>query len=410
MRATDRPSFRYRTYLVLEGGVTAGLRSVAARAFLIALIVANVIAYILQSVPWAREGHLSELKWFETVSVAIFAVEYALRVWTAPEDPVHAAGGPFIGRLRYALQPMMIVDFLAFAPSLVAVVVPFVDLRILLLARLLRLLKIARYSTALTTLADVLKQERRALFGTFLVLVCAMVFAASAIYAVEGRVQPQKFGTIPDAMWWAVATLTTVGYGDVVPVTALGRAIAAVTMMIGLGIFALPVGIVATGFVNMIHRRDFVITFGMLARVPLFRGFDAQLLSEIMSMLRAEFVSPGGIVSAQGERAATMYFVVTGTVEVRLRDRKIIFRSGDFFGEVVLLQKTMRAAMIVALDPCRLLTLSADDFERLMQRHPELQTRLPALAAEYVEQLAEDGGILEEEIAAAREVRMRGTT
>lgn len=410
MRARDQPSFRCRTYLVLEGGVTAGPLSVAVRVFLVALIVANVSAYVLQSVSWVRAGYLADLTLFEIFSIAVFATEYLLRIWTAPEDPVNAAGGPILGRLRYALQPMMIVDLLAFAPSLLALIVPFVDLRILLLARLLRLLKIARYSPALTTLADVLKQERRALFGTFLLLVCAMVFAASAMHAVEGSVQPHKFGTIPDSMWWAIATLTTVGYGDVVPVTALGRAIAAVTMMIGLGIFALPVGIVATGFVNMIHRRDFVVTFGMLARVPLFRGFDAQLLSEIMAMLRAESVSAGGIVSARGDRAATMYFVVTGTVEVRLHNRKINFRSGDFFGEVVLLQKTMRAATIVAVDPCRLLTLSADDFERLMQRHPELQTRLPALAAEYVEQLAAEGGILEEEIAAAREVRMRSTT
>ncbi len=410
MRAAGQTSFRYRTYLVLEGGVTAGPLSVTVRAFLVALIVANVVAYVSQSVPWVRQNYLTDLTLFEIFSIAVFALEYLLRIWTAPEDPVHAAGGPMLGRLRYALQPMMIVDFLAFAPSLVALIVPFVDLRILLLARLLRLLKIARYSPALTTLGDVLRQERRALFGTVLLLICAMVFAASAMHAAEGHIQPNVYGTIPDSMWWAITTLTTVGYGDVVPVTPLGRAIAAVTMVTGLGIFALPVGIVATGFVNMIHRRDFVVTFGMLARVPLFRDFDAQLLSEIMTMLRAESVSPGGIVSAQGERAATMYFVVTGTVEVRLRDRKIHFRSGDFFGEVVLLQKTMRAATIVALDPCRLLTLSADDFERLMQRHPELQTRLPALAAEYVEQLAEEGGILEEEIVAAREARMRSTT
>ncbi|HVP84790.1 MAG TPA: cyclic nucleotide-gated ion channel [Rhizomicrobium sp.] len=410
MHAKDQPSFRYRTYLVLEGGAAAGPLSMAVRAFLVALIIANVVAYIFQSVPWVRKDYLTDLTMFEIFSIAVFAIEYLLRIWTAPEDPVHAAGGPIIGRLRYAIQPMMIVDLLAFAPSLVALIVPFVDLRILLLARLLRLLKIARYSPALTTLADVLKQERRALFGTVLLLICAMVFAASAMHAAEGHIQPDAFGTIPDSMWWAITTLTTVGYGDVVPATSLGRVIAAVTMVTGLGIFALPVGIVATGFVNMIHRRDFVVTFGMLARVPLFRGFDAQLLSEIMTMLRAESVSPGGIVSAQGERAATMYFVVTGTVEVRLHDRKIHFRSGDFFGEVVLLQKTMRAAMIVALDPCRLLTLSASDFERLIQRHPELQTRLPALAAEYVEQLAEEGGILEEEIAAAREVRMRSTT
>ena len=99
-----------------------------------------------------------------------------------------------------------------------------------------------------------------------------MVFAAATMHAVEGARQPQAFGTIPDAMWWAITTLTTVGYGDVVPVTGLGRVVAGITMVAGVGLLALPVGIVATGFVDTIHRRDFVVTFGMLARVPLFRA------------------------------------------------------------------------------------------------------------------------------------------
>ena len=128
------------------------------------------------------------------------------------------------------------------------------------LFRLLRLLKIARYSPALSTLGAVVRAERRALFGTFLLLICAVLIAATLMHLVEGRVQPTVFGTIPDAMWWAVTTLTTVGYGDVIPVTPLGRMIAGLTMIAGLGLFALPVGIIATGFVETIHRKDFVVT------------------------------------------------------------------------------------------------------------------------------------------------------
>jgi len=393
---------RRRIYFALEGGHEGGPAGSFIEFSLIALIIANVIAFTLQSEPPVRHAFPLFFEDFESISIAIFTLEYVTRLWCAPEDPTFR-GGPFLGRLRFALRPMMTIDFLAFAPGYVAFFIPFIDLRFLRLIRLLRLLKIARYSPALSTLAQVIADERRALVGTLLLELCAMVFAAAAMHAVEGRVMPQAFGTIPDAMWWALETLTTVGYGDVVPVTGLGRVIAGMTMIMGVGLLALPVGIVATGFVNTIHRRDFVVTFAMLSRVPLFHGFSAGVLSEIMNLLRAQSISAGGIISARGERAAAMYFVVSGEVEVELEDKRVEFGPGDFFGELALLHDAMRSANVIARAPTRLLSLSAEDFTTLMQKHPTLMQRLKSTA---VLRAFNDGdGITEAEVKAAGAAR-----
>jgi len=193
------------------------------------------------------------------------------------------------------------------------------------------------------------------------------------MHAAEGDAQPEAFGTIPNAMWWAVTTLTTVGYGDVVPHTALGRFLAGIAMIVGLGLAALPVGIVATGFANSIHRRDFVVTFGMLARVPLFQSCDARTVGEIMDLLRATTVSAGDIISPRGERAAAMYFVVEGEVEAQMPGTRLRFGAGDFFGELGLVEHSMRDATIVAVRASRLLELSAADFEALLQKRPGLK-------------------------------------
>mgnify|MGYP001557139971 CR=1 FL=1 len=376
-------SIRHRVYTVLEGGRGGGFWGGTVEAGLVFLIVTNVAAYVLQSVPEFARGHTRDFELFEFVSVGLFTIEYLLRLWSAPEDPLVDEKRPFGGRANYALRPLMLIDFFAIAPAYVQLFVPFLDLRILRLVRLLRLLKIARYSPALSTLGHVIVSERRALFGTLLLLLCSVVFAGAAMHAAEGAVQPKLFGNIPNAMWWAISTLTTVGYGDAVPVTLVGRLVAGATMIVGLGLFALPVGIIATGFVQEIHRRDFVITFTMLSRVPLFRDFDARALNEIMELLRAQSVAPGGIISVKGEPATAMYFVVSGEVQVHVHDRKYRVGAGDFFGERALLDESVRHATIVAVKPCRLLVLSAEDFNALTERYPKLLERIEAHAKEH---------------------------
>jgi voltage-gated potassium channel len=403
-----RETPRHKAYLILEGGRSGGFFGHVIEAVLITLIVSNVLAYTLQTIPAFDAEFGVAFLWLERISVAIFTIEYIARIWTAPEDPT-TIRGRYLSRVNFALRPMMIIDFLSIAPAYVALFIPFVDLRFLRLIRLLRLLKIARYSPALSTLAQVLAEERRALYGTVLLLLCAMVFAAAAIHVVEGSNPGSNptYATMPGAMYWAITTLTTVGYGDVTPITALGRFIAGLTMIVGLGLFALPVGIVATGFVNSIHRRDFVVTFGMLSRVPLFRGIDAQIIGEMMVMLRSRAVNAGTVISASGARADAMYFVISGEVEANLQNRRIRFRTGDFFGELALLEETMRSATVVAIEPSRILTLAVDDFNHLLQKHPGLMRRIHRMAAARSEDIAQAGAISEAEIKAARRVRRR---
>ncbi|MDE2183454.1 MAG: ion transporter [Alphaproteobacteria bacterium] len=392
---------RHRAYLVLEGGRAGGLPGGLVEGFLIILIILNIVAFTVQSVPWIEKPYWFDLELFEITSVAIFSIEYALRLWVSIEDPSVRELGRWRGRLRAALKPLMLIDFLAVAPVYFTVFFPILDLRFLRAVRLLRLLKIARYSPALSTLGQVIVSERRALFGTLLLLFCATVFAAAAMHAVEGAVQPRLFGTIPDSMWWAITTLTTVGYGDAVPVTFLGRLVGACTMVTGMGILALPVGIIATGFLNTIHQRDFVITFGMLARVPLFRDLDARLLGEIMEVLRSQAVPRGTIIAVKGAPAHAMYFVVSGEVEAELPHKKVQFGPGDFFGELALLHETHRRATIVTQSSCRLLALSAEDFTMLVRKHPLLRQRIEEAAKEHLKAHGHEGDLAASEIAAA---------
>jgi voltage-gated potassium channel len=375
-------SLRRHVYLVLEGGRAGGVLGGIVEVFLIVLILLNVIGFTLQSVAEVEHLFWFDLTALEIVSVAIFSVEYALRLWVSVEDPIMGEFGPWRGRLRAAGKPLMLIDFLAVAPVYFTMFFPFLDLRFLRLVRLLRLLKIARYSPALSTIAQVLSNERRALFGTLLLMLCACVFAAASIHAVEGAVQPDVFGSIPDSMWWAITTLTTVGYGDVVPVTALGKMVAGFTMVVGIGLLALPVGVIATGFIETIHRRDFVVTFGMLARVPLFRDFEARILSEMLNLLRSQSVARGDIIAVKGAPARAMYFIVSGEVEAEIPHKKIRFAPGDFFGEMALLHETPRQATIVAVTQCRLLALSAEDFAMLIRKHPALKKRIEEAARE----------------------------
>lgn len=401
MSVRSGDSLRRRAYLALEGGRLGGPLGAIVEFVLVALIVLNVIAYTLQSVPEIERLYQTPLALFEVVSIVIFAIEYVLRLWTAPEDPSAGERGSVLGRLWFATRPLMLIDFVAIVPAFAALFVPFLDLRVLRLMRLLRLLKIARYSPALSALSRVIVEERRALYGSLLLFLCALLLFAAAMHTVEGTVQPKIFGTIPSSMWWAVSTLTTVGYGDAVPHTALGRVLAGVAMIVGLGLASLPIGIVATGFANSIHRRDFVVTFGMLASVPLFQGFNARTVSEIMDLLRAYTVSAGDIISLPGDRAAAMYFVVNGEVEAQMPERKLRFRAGDFFGELALLKHPMRDAVLVAVQTSRLLELSAADFDALVRKRPGLRAQIERLSREA----ADEDWLSREELAEAHGVK-----
>jgi len=221
--------------------------------FLILLILANVLAVMLATVESFSHRYEFELFAFEVFSVAIFSVEYALRVWSSvelypPDMP------PWKARLKYVFSLMAIIDLLAILPFYLGLFLQL-DLRFLRVMRLLRIFKLGRYSFAMQMLLDVLRREFKTFIAIGTVLIVLMVIASSGIYLIEHKVQPDKFGSIPESMWWAMATLTTVGYGDVVPVTALGKFFGGMITLMSMGMVALPAGILASSFSEELRKR-----------------------------------------------------------------------------------------------------------------------------------------------------------
>lgn len=245
---------RQRTWELLEREIGETRLDYAVDRFITLLIVANVVAVMLETVVWIGEPYRAYFVAFDLFSVAVFTVEYLLRLWACTSDARYA--GPVRGRLRYALRPMSLVDLLAIAPFYLEFIT--VDLRIvrtLRLFRLFRIFKLARYADSMITLGQVLRSRRDELLVTLFVVVVLLVFASSAMYYVESEAQPQQFSSIPAAMWWGVATLTTVGYGDVYPVTTAGRFLGAGIAILGVGLFALPTGILASAFSEELQKR-----------------------------------------------------------------------------------------------------------------------------------------------------------
>jgi len=366
---------RRRIHDILEegtGGSTAG--AVLARGLLV-LIVINLVAIALESVPAYAAQYGFWFDALEYVSLVIFTIEYALRVWTAGEHALARHMPPTRARLAYVFSLSGLVDLLAVAPFWFAMFVPD-SLRVVLVFRIVRFLKIARYSPAMRSLFDVLYSERRALFGCLIILVGTAFVAATLMYLAERNVQPDRLGTIPDALWWAIVTLGTVGYGDVVPLTGLGRLVATITIFLGLIMIALPVGIIATAFSEQVHRRDFIVTWGMIARVPLFAELDAAEIADIMRLLRAQVAEAGQVVVRQGDPAQSMYFVAAGEVEVQLKGAGIRLGVGQFFGEVAVLKRSRRSATVIAVTRTSLLALDAQDLHTLMERDPRVAARI----------------------------------
>ena len=256
---------RHRLYGLLEHGPIGDRAGRITGQFIVALIVANLVAVVLESVPEYEAQYRALFLAIELASLVVFTIEYGLRVWVAVEHAPYRHMKSIKARLNFMVSPFGIVDLLAILPFWLAFAGP-ADLRVILIFRFVRFLKLARYSPSMRSLLAALNSERRALFGCLVILLGATTVAASIMHLVEGSVQPKNFGTIPDAMWWAIVTLSTIGYGDVVPVTAAGKLVAAATGMTGLVMMALPIGIVATAFANEVHRRDFVVTWSMVAR------------------------------------------------------------------------------------------------------------------------------------------------
>lgn len=228
--------------------------SCAFDVFIISLIASNVLAVMLETVASIRQSAGPFFKWFEFISVAIFTLEYALRLWSCTVLPSYSS--PITGRLRYAVRPMLVIDLLAILPAyLIFLPIDLRALRALRLFRIFRLLKLQRYSIAMQTLNRVLLAKKEELLFSLSALLFLLLIASTLMYYAEHEAQPSAFSSIPTTMWWGVSALTTVGYGDVYPVTAMGKVLASVIAILGIGMFALPAGILGGGFAEHFTRK-----------------------------------------------------------------------------------------------------------------------------------------------------------
>lgn len=233
------------------------------------------------------------------------------------------------------------------------------------------LLKPLRGSIFFRLLGRVLTKEARNLIGVTSIFGIVLFGAALVAYVIERDVQPDKFGSIPLAMWWAVVTLSTTGYGDEIPQSFAGRVLAGLVMMSGIGIFALWAGILATGFYEEVRRQDFVRNWQLVAAVPLFQKLGSAALIEIVRALRPRVVPAGGIICRKGEAGDQMYFIVEGRVSVAT-PTPVELGSGSFFGEMALITGEPRSATVSAATEVSLLSLYASDFQMLSSSSPEI--------------------------------------
>ena len=247
-----------RTNELLSRGSSTDLQSRLVDIFLFILILLNVTAVCLESVKSIRDSFGYEFFIFETISVVIFSIEYFLRVWSASANAETISKNLIKKRLKYIFSFNGIIDLGAILPSILPIFFGGVDLRWLRVLRLLRLLKLSNYSTALEDFFSAIKEDWQSFSAALYLMLIALFLSSSLMYIAEHEVQPDNFSSIPETMWWGLITLTTVGYGDVSPVTPLGKVIGAFTAIMGICTVALLTGIVATSFANLRSRKSFL--------------------------------------------------------------------------------------------------------------------------------------------------------
>lgn len=254
MKKKLHPYYRLRhfVYNILQNRNFDSPISTAVDAFLILLIIANVLAVIVESVDVIFYPYQYYFQKFEEFSLIVFTIEYVLRLWSVIEESPDKTN--WHTRWLWIKSPAALIDLIAILPALFYLFFT-IDLRFMRILRLFRLLKLSRYFSAIQILFMVLEKEKGSFQAVVFILIIMIVTASSGMYMVEHQAQPEEFASIPNAMWWAVVTLTTVGYGDVVPVTVAGKVLGAIMTISGVGLAALPAGILASGLANELNAR-----------------------------------------------------------------------------------------------------------------------------------------------------------
>jgi voltage-gated potassium channel len=325
-------------------------------------VTAGVVMMVLLTVDPAYEA---AHHWVDAVlwaCLAFFVFEWVVRL--------RYAFAAKRGR-AYALSGRGLVDAIAAAAVPLAILLG-ANPKTAWLMGVFWLLKVVPGIPGLRQLRRVLVLESGPLLSVLVIFLMVLFLASVAVHALERGVQPIAFGSVPATLWWAVATLTTTGYGDVVPITPLGRLVAGVVMICGLGVFGLWTGILATGFAAETRRDNFLKTWESVSKVPFFAALGPAAIADVTHMLRTMDLPARTMIIRKGQVGDCMYFLAEGAVEVDLPGKKIALGEGAFFGEMALLGNNLRSANIATTRVSKLLVLDLVDFRVLMARHPDL--------------------------------------
>lgn len=352
----------------------------------------TVAASVLSTLP--RLGSLGPLVVIAyCLASTVFTVEFLGRLWTAPEAVPHSQrsipigqkadtpSAPLSARLAYLGSFLGLVDAASVLPVWGWLIYTLGEDAVHVAAMVV-LLKLGRYVPGLAFLAAVVRREALSLLGAFTAVFVLLLIISTIMFLLERDRQPLYFSTIPDALWWGVVTIATIGYGDMQPASVLGKIFGGLVMMLGVALFAVPAGILATGFAAELRKREFVVTWRTVARVPLFAELDASQIASVAGLLKAQVVPGSSVIVRRGDAAQAMFFIMEGEVEVDVLPRPVRLAVGDFFGEIALLRDLRRTATVTAITECRLLTLDVADFRRLMDQYPELRHQLESTAAQ----------------------------
>lgn len=368
---------------------TAPLRrfgaSSLARHTVLAIGLSAMTALTLPDLSATASGWLNACLWS---CLAYFAVESGVRARTA-----HRAGAT----ARYLRSATGFVDLIAVLPVPIALICGVAPPTAWVLASLWAF-KLAQNSPGFAQLGRVFVLEAKPLTSVVVLFLIVLFLASAGVYALERDQQPEAFGTLPLALWWAVVTLTTTGYGDAVPRTSLGHLLGAFVMICGIATFGLLTGILATGFAAESRRRNFIQTWDLVRKVPFFGSLDPAAIAEITHMLRRLEVPARTAIIRQGKLGDCMYFIADGEVEVDIQPTPVRLGTGAFFGELALLSDSVRTANVATVLPSTLLILDLADFRTLTAHHPELAH---AIDAEGKRRLGENQG--------ARELQRHGS-
>jgi voltage-gated potassium channel len=365
------PTLRARVYAVLRvNDPSPGARQW--RKFHLAVLLAGLIAVAVNTISlpdWIEIALMA----VTLVASAVFFVEYLVRLWVAPEAPAVAHHSEAGARLRWVVSVQGVIGLLAMVPVITIIIGRSgLGTDVGSFFCLLWILKLATHAPAMGTLGRVISNERASLSSILIVFLIVLVSAATAAHMLESAAQPDKFASLPDALWWAVVTLTTTGYGDAVPVTVGGKMVGAVVMVSGIAVLALMTAVLASGFAEEERRREYIRVWDQVVRVPMFTALGIVTLSEIVGKLRTRYYPARIAVVRRGDAGDSMFFISDGEVEVRLPDTSIKLAQGAFFGEMALLDRQPRTATVTTTKPTTVLVLYASDFYQIASRIPSL--------------------------------------